>query len=137
MSFSHIVQTETPIAGVDNPLVRTYFDTLNAGDFAATANLFASQGELHPPFEKPVVGPQALAAYLHQEAKGMKLIPQRGFAETLDNGEVQVYVQGYVKTPLFGVNVGWLFLLDAEQKQIQAVGVKLLASWEELAKLQR
>jgi hypothetical protein len=137
MSTSHFAKTETQIAGVENSLVRTYFDTFNAGDFDTTAHLFALQGELHPPFEKPVVGCQAIATYLHQEAQGMKLVPQKGFAETLDKGEVQVYVQGYVKTPLFGVNVGWLFLLNGQQTQIQAVGIKLLASWEELAKLQR
>ncbi|WP_071517693.1 nuclear transport factor 2 family protein [Geitlerinema sp. PCC 9228] len=137
MSFSQLAQTEIQIVGVDQPLVKRYFQTFNAGHFDATANLFAAQGELHPPFEKPVLGNQAIAAYLHREAQGMNLVPERGFAETLDNGEVQVYVQGYVKTPLFGVNVGWLFLLNAEASQIHAVGVKLLASWEELAKLPR
>lgn len=40
-----------------------------------------------------------------------------------------------MKTPLFWVNVAWLFILNPQQKKIMAVTVKLLASPQELLNL--
>jgi len=124
------------IAGIDHDLVKTYFQTLNAQDFKATAHLFAQEGELHPPLEEPVVGNRAIAQYLATEAVGMTLIPQKGTVAREYQGEYDIRVQGYVKTSLFTVNVAWQFLINAEH-QLQVVVVKLLASWEELAQIQR
>jgi hypothetical protein len=131
-------QLSTPqvsIEGIDSPVVKHYFQTLNDHDFKATANLFAADGELHPPLEEqPVVGRSAIAQYLATEAVGMKLFPQKGNSQQGENETIEVYVQGYVETSLFSVNVAWQFLINTENR-LQAVAVKLLASWEELAQI--
>lgn len=125
------------IDGLDLPLIEDYFQRLNAQDFQGVAELFVSNGELHPPLEEPVIGNSAIAQYLQTEAVGMKLFPQKGNEQLLEDGKTEVYVKGYVKTSLFKVNVAWQFLLDTEQDKLLAVAVKLLASWEELAQIQR
>jgi len=111
-----------------------YFQTFNAGNFAETAALFAVDGALHPPFESPVVVPLAIAAYLKQEAKGMRLFPKEKVALETDNGYVLLKVTGKVKTPLFGLNVGWIFVLNSDQ-EIAAATILLLASPQELLNL--
>lgn len=128
---------QVSIQGLDFPLVERYFQALNAQDFEGVAQLFVSNGELHPPLEEPVIGNSAIAQYLQTEAVGMKLFPQKSHEQLLDDGKTEVYVQGYVKTSLFKVNVAWQFLLDTEQDKLLAVAVKLLASWEELVQIQR
>ncbi len=128
-------QQQTFIKGVGSPIVKNYFNALNANDFDATAQLFSQQGELHPPLEQPVIGQSAIAQYLREQAKGMTLVPQEGSYQSFDNGEVEVYVQGYVQTRWFQVNVAWLFIITPHH-QLRLVGVKLLASWEELAQMQ-
>ena len=116
------------------PGILQYFETLNAGDFEATANLFADDGVLHAPFEEPIIGNISIATYLKKEARGMQLEPQQGVSQILEDGQVEVQVSGRVQTPAFGVNVGWLFLLNSDQKLL-SVTVKLLASPQELLNL--
>ncbi len=122
------------IAGITKPAVLRYFETLNAGDFAATANLFAGDGVLHAPFEEPIIGKSSIGTYLKTEARGMQLEPQQGISQALEDGTVEVQVSGRVQTSAFGINVGWLFLLNSHQ-EILSVTVKLLASPQELLNL--
>ncbi|AFZ45310.1 steroid delta-isomerase [Halothece sp. PCC 7418] len=136
MSIASPSRQPITISGLKHGLVEQYFQTLNAQDFNNTAGLFARDGELHPPLEEPVVGNSAIAQYLAQEAMGMTLVPQKGTIAREDQGELDIRIQGYVKTSLFTVNVAWQFLINADN-QFQIVVVKLLASWEELAQIQR
>ncbi|MCL1464214.1 ketosteroid isomerase family protein [Argonema galeatum] len=124
------------IAGVTEPVILGYFETLNAGDFEGTAALFAADGAMLPPFESPVVGPDAIAAYLQQEAQGMQLYPREGIEQSLEDGYIQFQVSGKVQTPVFGVNVSWVLILNP-QRQIFSATIKLLASPQELLKLRR
>ncbi|PSO48715.1 MAG: nuclear transport factor 2 [Cyanobacteria bacterium SW_9_44_58] len=124
------------IEDIDHPAVYHYFDRLNAQDFQGTAHLFSESGELHPPLEEPVRGVGAIAQYLSTEAVGMQLFPQKGNRQQRETGETEINVQGYVKTSLFRVNVAWQFLINGDN-QLQAVAIKLLASWEELAQIPR
>ncbi len=65
------------IEGITEPSVLRYFETLNAGEFEATAALFAEDGVMHPPFESGIVGPNAIAAYLNKKPKILKLTPAK------------------------------------------------------------
>ena len=127
---------QMPIADLNEPVISNYFQTLNAGEFQATAALFAKDGALQPPFETAIVGAAAIVAYLEAEARGLMLQPQRVTVHTLADGCTEYQVGGRVKTPLFSVNVGWRLVLSP-QKQICLARVKLLASLEELFKLPR
>ncbi len=129
-----ILTRSIKIAGITKPAVLRYFETLNAGDFAATANLFAEDGVLHAPFEQPIIGKSSIATYLKTEAPGMQLEPQQGISQNLADGTVEVHISGRVQTSAFGINVAWLFLLNSHQ-EILAVTVKLLASPQELLNL--
>ena len=124
------------IEGLTEPTILRYFETLNAGDFENTAALFAADGAIHPPFESGIVGPEAIAAYLQQEAQGMKLEPRQGIVQTLDNEQTQVEVAGKVQTSWCGVNVSWLFILN-QNNEIFFAKVKLLASPQELLDMRR
>ncbi len=119
------------IEGIDEPVVLRYFQTMNAGDYQETAALFAGMGAMHPPFEQPIEGQEAIATYLEAEAKGMQLLPRQGIAEPLEDGQTQFQVTGKVQTPLFGVNVAWIFILNSQQEILYAK-IKLLASPQEL-----
>lgn len=127
-------QSLRTIEGIDEPIIDQYFATLNAGEFKATAALFAPDGILHPPFETPVVGQEAIAAYLHQEASGIILHPKQGTARVLENGCTEYQITGKVQTALFVVNVAWTLILSAERK-IFVARVNLLATLKELASL--
>lgn len=129
-----IITSSIKIAGITKPTVLRYFETLNAGDFEATANLFADEGVLHAPFEEPIIGSSSIATYLKTEARGMQLEPQQGVSQILEDGNVEVQVSGRVQTSAFGINVAWLFLLNSDQKLL-SVTVKLLASPQELLNL--
>ena len=129
-----ILTSSIKIAGITNPAVLRYFETLNAADFAATANLFADDGVLHAPFEEPIIGKSSIATYLKTEARGMQLQPQQGVSKTLEDGQVEVQVSGRVQTSVFGINVGWRFVFNSHQ-QILSVTVKLLASPQGLLNL--
>ena len=138
MKIAEPTSSTTPsekIEGVTTPTVVQYFETLNAGEFEATAALFAPDGVLYAPFESGIVGPKAIAAYLQQEAQSIKLDPHQGLTQALDDGSWQVQVAGRVQTSWCGVNVSWLFILS--QHRIAAVTIKLLASPQELLNLQR
>lgn len=124
------------IEGIEEPVVQRYFQTMNAGEYEATAALFAPTGVMHPPFEEPIEGPEAIAIYLKAEAKGMQLLPREGIAETLEENQIQIQVKGKVQTPLFGVNVAWIFILNLE-REIVYTKIKLLASPQELLNLRR
>lgn len=129
--------TSVDIEGVNEPVILRYFDTMNSGSFMETAQLFALEGELNPPFEEPVVGEEAIGRYLEAEAKNMKLFPVKGSVEKLEEENLlKVSVSGRVETLWFGVNINWLFFLNA-QKEITSATIKLVASPEELLKLRQ
>ncbi len=123
------------IEGVTEPVVLRYFETMNAGNFQATLDLFAPDGALQPPFEKPIVGRQAIADYLREEAPGLTLIPTQGISEAKEDGSKQFKITGKVQTPWFGINVGmniaWRFALNS-QGQIFYAAIDMLASPQEL-----
>lgn len=130
------VTTDLTIEGITEPVVLRYFETMNAGDYEATAGLFGETGAMQPPFEKPIEGKEAIATYLEAEAKGMQLFPHKGVAEALEDEQTQIQVSGKVQTPWFGVNVSWIFVLSPQQ-QILYTRIKLLASPQELLNLRR
>ncbi len=142
MTLNHAASPiENPILEETNdlsihPTLASYFETFNRGDFQATAALFAPEGQLLPPFESPLVGPDAIAAYLTKEAQGMRAYPQQATQQVLPSGELNSVVGGQVQTPLFTVNVKWQFVLDPQAKIMQAQ-IKLLASLKDLLHLQR
>ncbi len=133
------MQTDTitqTIAGIDNATISQYFESLNTGDFANVAALFAPDGVMYAPFESVIAGRDAIASYLQQEALGLKAEPHQGIIESQTNNLIQFRVNGKVQMPLFGVNVSWLFSLNSQQ-EIVSVTVKLLASPQELLNLRR
>jgi hypothetical protein len=124
------------IDGIEEPTIAAYFNGLNSGEFAATAELFTESGRLDPPFENPIEGRDAIAKYLETEAKGMIFCPESGALLLKDNALDQYHVQGKVKTNYFTINVSWLLQLNTEKK-ILLVEVKLLAALEELLKFSK
>lgn len=137
MTYSE-TQTEhlKNIEGIEESVIVNYFTTINRGDFQTTVVLFAEEGELLAPFEKPIIGRKAIASYLTQEAKGMKLLPQQGICETVGDDLKSFKITGKVKTSLFSINVAWYFSLNPD-KEISKVKIKLLASPQELLGLQQ
>lgn len=133
-------RTQVMIEGLDNPIVLSYMDNLNANDFDALIELFTPDGALQPPFQRPIVGKDAILRFFREECQNLKLIPERGVAEPADDGYTQVKVTGKVQTPWFGASVGmnmaWRFLLNPESK-IFFVAIDLLASPKELLNLSR
>ena len=110
--------------------VETYFRTLNQGQLDLAAALFSEKGQLIPPFDSPVVGRQAIADYLKQEATDMQFYPASETTQVLADGRLEVKVKGKVSTSAFSVKVVWNFIIaDAE---IDLVMVNLLASLQEL-----
>ena len=117
--------------------VQSYFDALNQKDFERAAGLFTEQGQLIPPFEKPIEGRAAIAHYLATEASEMTLTPLTCEQEDSDSEPSQTFrVEGKVKHSLFLVNVAWIFDLTAAA-EIETVQIKLLASLKELLKVKR
>jgi len=131
---------QTTIEGVKNYTVLNYIDYMNAFDFTPAVELFAEEGALQPPFQKPIVGKSAILTYMREECVGLKMMPERGVVESIENGYTQIKVTGKVETPWFGNNVGmniaWRFLLDPQGK-IFFVAIDLLASPKELLNLIR
>ncbi len=134
MSAATTDSPEIRIEGVTEPIIERYFATLNAGDFAACSSLFAPDGVMHPPFESEIVGTSSIASYLEKEAKGIKLYPREGRVD-VDNHQ-QFQVTGMAQTPLFSINVSWLFILS-QQREIAYTKIKLLASPQDLLKLRQ
>ncbi len=124
------------IEGKSHPGIERYFEALNAEHYSAAASLFAANGTLLPPFEEPIVGHEAIATYLATAATGMRLYPRQGLSEQLQDGNTQYHIAGNVKTPLFGVNVTWRFVINT-QSELTQVQVKLLASPQKLLQLRR
>ena len=124
------------IAGVESPTIAAYFNNLNSGKFAATAALFADNGCLHPPFERPIFDRDEIATYLEREARGMIFCPESGAMLIKDNDRTQYHIQGLVKSNYFTINVSWLIHLTPDNR-ILLVEVKLLATLAELLKVSR
>lgn len=128
-------RTKVSIEGVDNATVLSYMDNLNANDFDALIQLFTPDGALQPPFQKPIVGKDAVLRFFREECQNLKLMPERGVSEPAADGYTQIKVTGKVQTPWFGAGVGmnmsWRFLLDPNNK-IFFVAIDLLASPKEL-----
>jgi hypothetical protein len=128
------------IEGVLNPTVNNYMDLLNANDFDNLIELFLPDGALQPPFQKPIVGREAVLRFFREDCQNLRLLPERGYAEPAEGGFTQIKVTGKVQTPWFGagigMNVAWRFLLNPEGK-IYFVAIDLLASPAELLKFAR
>jgi hypothetical protein len=133
-------RTKVSIEGVTNATVLNYMDNLNANDFDALIEQFASDGALQPPFQRPIVGKEAVYRFFREECQNLKLIPERGVVEPTADGFTQVKVTGKVQTPWFGAGVGmniaWRFLIAPDSK-IFFVAIDLLASPKELLNLAR
>ncbi|MEH1833879.1 MAG: orange carotenoid-binding protein [Nostoc sp.] len=133
-------RTQVTIQGIDNPTVSSYMNLLNANDFDQLIKLFVADGALQPPFQRPIVGKDAILRFFREECQNLSLLPERGVAEPTDDGYTQVKVTGKVQTPWFGAAVGmnmaWRFLLNP-QGNIFFVAIDLLASPKELLNLVR
>lgn len=133
-------RTAVTIEGIDNPTVLSYMNNMNANDFDALIQLFTDDGALQPPFQRPIVGRDAVLKFFREDCQNLKLIPERGVLEPADEGYTQIKVTGKVQTPWFGAAVGmnmaWRFLLNPENK-IYFVAIDLLASPKELLNLTR
>ncbi|MCU0523286.1 MAG: orange carotenoid-binding protein [Elainella sp. Prado103] len=133
-------RTKVTIEGISNQTVLDYMDNLNANDFDALIALFEQDGALQPPFQKPIVGKDAVLRFFREECQNLKLMPERGVVEPAEDGYTQIKVTGKVQTPWFGAAVGmnmaWRFLLSPNNK-IFFVAIDLLASPKELLNLVR
>ena len=138
MNTVHSTDTELliEIDGIEEPTITTYFSRLNSGKYIATAELFAEQGCLNPPFEQSIEGRESIAKYLDKEARGMIFCPESGSILIRDNDIAQYHVQGKVKTNYFTLDVSWLIKLNIDQ-EILLVEVKLFAALEELLKFSK
>jgi hypothetical protein len=119
------------IEGIDNATVTNYMNLLNANDFDALIDLFLPDGALQAPFQRPIVGRDAILRFFREDCQNLKLLPERAVSEPSDGGFTQIKVTGRVQTPWFGagvgMNVAWRFLLDPQGK-IYFVAIDLLAS---------
>lgn len=134
------IRTKAKIDGITNTAVLSYINNMNANDFEAAVNLFAPNGALQPPFQKPIIGREAVLGYMREECQELKLMPKRGTIESVDEGYTSIKLTGKVQTPWFGssvgMNIAWRFLLDP-QDNIFFVAVDLLASPKDLLDLVR
>ncbi len=133
-------RSKVAIEGIDNATILSYMDNLNANDFDALIELFTADGALQPPFQRPIVGKEAVLRFFREDCQNLKLLPERGVVEPAEAGYTQIKVTGKVQTPWFGAGVGmnmsWRFLLNPEN-QIYFVAIDLLASPKELLNLTR
>ena len=104
---------------------------IEANDFDALIDLFLPDGALQAPFQRPIVGRDAILRFFREDCQNLKLLPERAVSEPSDGGFTQIKVTGRVQTPWFGagvgMNVAWRFLLDPQGK-IYFVAIDLLAS---------
>ncbi|MBW4562625.1 MAG: orange carotenoid-binding protein [Mojavia pulchra JT2-VF2] len=132
------VATSVKIDGITEPAVLSYIEAMNADNFDAAINLFTPDGALQPPFQKAIVGREAIAKYMREEAQGLNMMPKQGISEVQPDGSKQLKITGVVQTPWFGVNVGmniaWRFLINPQGK-IFFVAIDMLASPQELLSL--
>ncbi|MDV2999977.1 MAG: Orange carotenoid-binding protein [Chroococcopsis gigantea SAG 12.99] len=133
-------RTQVQIEGVNNPTILNYMNNLNANDFDALIALFTEDGGLQPPFQRPVVGKEAVLRFFQEECQDLRLLPERGVVEPAEDGFTQIKVTGKVQTPWFGgavgMNIAWRFLLTPDGK-IFFVAIDLLASPKELLNFAR
>lgn len=133
-------RTSVAIEGIDNQTVLSYMNYMNANDFDALIELFTPDGALQPPFQRPIIGKDAVYRFFREECQNLKLMPERGVSEPAEEGYTQLKVTGKVQTPWFGAGVGmnmaWRFLINPENK-IYFVAIDLLASPKELLNLAR
>jgi hypothetical protein len=133
-------RTKVTIEGITNPTILSYMDNMNANDFDALIELFTPDGALQPPFQRPIVGKEAVLRFFREDCQNLKLNPERGISEPADEGYTQIKVTGKVQTPWFGggvgMNMAWRFVLNPEGK-IFFVAIDLLASPKELLNLAR
>jgi Orange carotenoid protein, N-terminal/Nuclear transport factor 2 (NTF2) domain len=133
-------RTQVAIEGITDPAVLGYINNMNAFDFEAAINLFTEDGALQPPFQRPIVGREAILAYMREECQGLKMMPERGASEPTEDGFTPIKVTGKVQTPWFGssvgMNISWRFLINPQGK-IFFVAIDLLASPKELLNLVR
>lgn len=133
-------RTEVSIEGVTNPTIPAYMNLLNANDFDVLIELFLPDAALQPPFQRPIVGKEAILRFFKEDCQNLKLLPEKGVSEPSDGGFTQVKVTGKVQTPWFGagvgMNVAWRFLLNPDNK-IYFVAIDLLASPAELLNFSR
>jgi Orange carotenoid protein, N-terminal/Nuclear transport factor 2 (NTF2) domain len=133
-------RSKVSISGIDNPTVLSYMDNMNANDFDELIKLFTPDGALQAPFQRPIVGTEAVLRFFREDCQNLKLLPEQGVIEPADDGFTQIKVTGKVQTPWFGAGVGmnmaWRFLLTPENK-IFFVAIDLLASPKELLNLGR
>lgn len=133
-------RSKVTIEGIDNATVLSYMNNMNANDFDALIELFTADGALQPPFQRPIVGKEAVFRFFREECQNLKLLPERGIIEPADENYTQIKVTGKVQTPWFGAGVGmnmaWRFLLTPDNK-IFFVAIDLLASPKELLNLTR
>lgn len=132
--------TNVEIEGIVEPAVLSYVEAMNSDNFDAAVALFTPDGALQPPFQKPIVGHEAIAKYMREEAQGLNMMPKQGICEVQPDGSKQLKVTGVVQTPWFGVNVGmniaWRFLINPQGK-IFFVAIDMLASPQELLNLRQ
>jgi hypothetical protein len=134
------VISSVKIDGITEPAVLGYIEAMNADKFEDAIALFTPDGALQPPFQKPIIGREAIAKYMREEAQGLNMMPQQGICEVQPDGSKQLKVTGVVQTPWFGVTVGmnisWRFLINPDGK-IFFVAIDMLASPQELMNLRR
>jgi hypothetical protein len=132
------------IQGIHESVIYEYFSRLNNGEFIATAELFAEQGCLNPPFDKQLQGRVAIAQYLAEQAIGIRFFPEYGkivtridTASDLEHGDrTQYQIQGKVEINWFTVSISWSIELNTA-KEIVLVDVKLLTSLNDLLSFSR
>lgn len=118
------------------PLLQRYFDALNAHNFQQAANMYATDGQLVPPFEEPITGRSAIEAHLTDEASDMTFILESCDSISADDDTSVFLVKGKVSTPLLKVGVAWTIGID-KTNQIASVEIKLLATLRELLRLRQ
>jgi hypothetical protein len=135
-SLTKPLTMKVDIQGIHEPVIYEYFTRLNNGEFTATAELFAEQGCLNPPFDNQLQGRDAIAQYLEEQAKGIIFAPEYGEILISDSNHTQYQIQGKVEMNWFTVNISWSIDLNADN-EIMLVDVKLLASLDDLLSFSR
>ncbi len=88
------------IPGVLNQTILSYMELLNSNDFDQLIELFLEDGALQPPFQRPIVGREAILKFFRRDCQNLRLMPQGGFGEPADSGFNQIKVTGKVPNSL-------------------------------------
>lgn len=103
-----------------------YIYNVNANNFESAVNLFSPNGALQPPFDKAIIGREAIASYLKEKLFYLKIIPESGIIESIEEGYTTIKVRGKIQNFSFGssvrVNITWRFLLDPPDQ--------IISKWE-------